>query len=223
MGEPAERLRPEIGLFIAAAEKESLTPVYAEGAAGGRVNRYRIFDIAPVAGPVPAELAAGWEMVRVVQRGPLVLPQLPGAVSYFGTAQHLSYTGAALRRELTSRSRGPLLPSPPPSEDTVAVVIPIRKTQAWWDLSQDERQAHFRSDERHTAIGLRYADRIFRTLYHSRYLGLPTAYDFITYFEFSRAQAADFRRLLAELRDPNKNPEWTYVDLEHEIWMVKTA
>jgi len=42
-----------------------------------------------------------------------------------------------------------------------------------------------------------------------------------TYFEFDRKHTDGFKRLLAGLRDPERNPEWKYVDREYEIWMTK--
>ena len=77
-------------------------------------------------------------------------------------------------------------------------------------------------DRGHTAIGIRYVDRVFRKLYHSRYTDPPTPYDFLTYFEFNRSDQASFHMLLNELRDTGRNPEWSYVELEYEIWMTKT-
>jgi hypothetical protein len=219
MDQRTDRMPPETGLFMASGEAALLESLLGRGE--GRTNRYRIHEVLPVTGELPAALARaeGWQMVRVMRSGPLEMPQATGAVSFGGMIQHLHYTTAEQRRELLSCSRQ----APPPGEDTMAVVIPIRKSKAWWDLAQDERQAHFRKGDRHTAIGLGYADRIFRTLFHARYLGAPSPYDFITYFEFERQYAGAFRELCAELRDPAKNPEWTYVDLEFEIWTTKYA
>lgn len=216
---PAGRVPPETGLFVASGDAALLESLLGQG--GGRTNRYRIQEVRRVTGEPPAALAQArdWQMVRVIRSGPLETPQAMGAVSFGGTIQHLHYTTAEQRRELLSQSRQ----APPPSEDTMAVVIPIRKSKAWWDLAQDERQAHFRKGDRHTTIGLGYVDRIFRTLFHARYLGAPSPYDFITYFEFERQYASAFRELCAELRDTAKNPEWAYVDLEFEIWTTKYA
>jgi chlorite dismutase len=134
--------------------------------------------------------------------------------------QHLEYTSKAERADLTKRSRTEL----PPGKDTVVVVIPIRKSAAWWALAQDERNAHFRKQGDqigHTAIGAKYVERIYRKLYHTRYAVETTDHDFITYFEFDRSHTDDFKSLLANLRDRKKNPEWKYVDREYEIWMTK--
>ncbi len=140
-------------------------------------------------------------------------------IQFYGVTQNLHYTSDAQRQEL-KRSRAEL----EPSDQTTAVLIPIRKSEEWWKLAQDQRQAYFqRTDkhEGHTAIGLPYVDRIFRKLYHSRYLNAVLGYDFLTYFEFEDAYAQDFRALLAELRDTAVNPEWSYVNREFEIWMTK--
>jgi hypothetical protein len=48
-----------------------------------------------------------------------------------------------------------------------------------------------------------------------------TDHDFITCFEFDRANTDDFKCLLAQLRDPHQNPEENFVDREYEIWMTK--
>ena len=62
---------------------------------------------------------------------------------------------------------------------------------------------------------------MYRKLYHSRYAGASLPYDFLTYFEFRSSFKDDFKALLAELRDTERNPEWAYVRLEYEIWMIK--
>jgi chlorite dismutase len=138
-----------------------------------------------------------------------------------GVTQHLQYTTGLQRQELDRHSRSEL----PPSEKTIAVLIPIGKSGEWWELAQDQRQGYFQKavKEGHTAIGLRYADHVFRKLYHSRYVDPTANYDFLTYFEFYDKYADDFRKLLVELRDATRNPEWNYVRLEFEIWMNKVA
>lgn len=95
---------------------------------------------------------------------------------------------------------------------TMAALIPIKKSSAWWDLAQDERRAIFEEQSRHTAIGLRYLPAIARQLYHSRDLGEP--FDFLTWFEFAPADAVAFDDLLAALR---ATQEWHYVEREIDI------
>jgi len=141
-------------------------------------------------------------------------------VTFRGVTQHSHYTTEIQREELDSRSHGEF----EPSNETTAVLIPISKSAQWWQLAQDVRQTYFEkteSREGHTSIGLRYADRVYRKLYHSRYAGTSLPYDFLTYFEFRSSHKNDFKALLAELRDTERNPEWTYVKLEYEIWMTK--
>lgn len=137
-----------------------------------------------------------------------------------GVTQRLRYTTADQQAELL---RAPAQPVDA-SGTSVAVLIPIAKSDAWWELPHDERQRHFLQTERtegHTAIGLRYADRIYRKLYHSRYIHPPQGFDFLTYFEFPEDLAEDFRALLSNLRDPELNPEWAFVKREIEIWLRK--
>ncbi len=55
---------------------------------------------------------------------------------------------------------------------------PIRKSEAWWSLPQDERRANFEERSRHIATGLKYLPAVARRLLHSRDLGEP--FDFLT-------------------------------------------
>jgi len=191
-----------------------------------QVNFYRIRDVIPVRGNVPADLETGWTVMRIENRIPLSGREEAGLASttpitqFLGVTEHLHYTSRDQRQELDRRSAA----ERDPSEQTVAVLIPIRKSAEWWALAQDQRQAYFREttgDRGHTAIGLSYADRVFRKLYHSRYLTGEIGYDFLTYFEFTDEDVGAFRELLTALRDPERNPEWAYVELEWEIWMTK--
>src|SRR5262249_36160711 len=100
-------------------------------------------------------------------------------------------------------------------------IVAITKSDAWWRLAHDERQAYFRkraAADGHTAIGEKYAAKIARRLYHARYLP-GSEWDFITYFEFTEEHAPTFRKLLAALRDPKKNPEWGFVEREVEVFL----
>lgn len=166
--------------------------------------------VVPVrAGPAIA-VEPGQALSRLETPGGLALPNAP----FIGATQHLVYTDAATRAELTQLSRG--------STGPVAVLIPIGKSASWWALAQDERQACFTRGQQpgHTALGRPFAHRIYRRLYHARYLP-QSAWDFLTYFEFAESERGAFRELLAILRDPEQNPEWIFVDREVEIWMKK--
>lgn len=175
-----------------------------------------LYRVEEVHGDAPLWLSHGMPIGRFESKQPMKLAQPP---LWQGVTQHLLYTSHEQRGELLAKSR----PDLPPGPDSIAVLIPIRKSPAWWSLAQDERQAYFAAthgERGHTAIGLGYADQIYRRLYHARYLA-GDGCDFLTYFEFERSRTEDFRRLLAALRDVERNPEWQFVDREYEVWMDK--
>jgi len=95
-----------------------------------------------------------------------------------------------------------------------AALIPIRKSAAWWAMTQDERRHILEEQSRHIAIGLRYLPAIARRLHHCRDLGTAEPFDFITWFEFAPADTGAFNELLAALR---ASAEWQYVDRETDI------
>ena len=165
---------------------------------------HRIDAVTGSAAPEP-----GWLMARIESDQPVesLLPLV-----YYGQTRPVQYTPPD----------GPASPAHAigafPSGVT-AVVIPIRKTEAWWALPEPERRSHFGDGAGHTHVGLPFIGRIHRRLYHSRGMELP--YDFVTYFEFAPEDADHFRELLAGLRDPDRNPEWRYVEWECEIWLTK--
>lgn len=97
---------------------------------------------------------------------------------------------------------------------TCAALIPIRKTAAWWSLTQDERREIFEEQSKHIAIGLQYLPAIARKLHHCRDLGTDEPFDFITWFEFKASDESAFDSLLTRLRS---SPEWDYVDREVDI------
>lgn len=97
---------------------------------------------------------------------------------------------------------------------TCAALIPLRKSAAWWGLTQDERRLILEDRSAHIATGLRYLPAIARRLYHCRDLSEQEPFDFLTWFEFAPADAPAFDALLAALR---ATEEWTYVDREVEI------
>ena len=101
-------------------------------------------------------------------------------------------------------------------ESTCAALIPIRKSQSWWDLPQDTRRDLLETQGRHIAIGLEYLPAIARRLHHSRDLGEP--FDFLTWFEFAPEHTPTFDHLLARLR---QSPEWAYVDREVDIRLTR--
>ncbi len=89
-------------------------------------------------------------------------------------------------------------------EATCAALIPIRKSEAWWSMAQDERRAVFEDRSRHIALSMKYLPAVARRLHHARDLGEP--FDFLTWFEFAPEHAAAFDDLLAELRASPNGP-----------------
>jgi chlorite dismutase len=101
-------------------------------------------------------------------------------------------------------------------EATCAALIPIRKSDAWWMMAQDERREIFEKRSHHTQTGLKYLPAIARKLYHCRDIGEP--FDFITWFEYAPSDSGIFEELVESLR---KTEEWKYVDREIEIRLEK--
>ncbi len=95
-----------------------------------------------------------------------------------------------------------------------AALIPIRKSAKWWALTQDERRAIFEERSRHITIGLKYLPAVARRLHHCRDLGESEPFDFITLFDFARADTNAFDDMLAALR---ASEEWTFVEREVDI------
>lgn len=103
-------------------------------------------------------------------------------------------------------------------DTTRAALIPLRKTDRWWDLSQDERRAIFEERSRHVGIGLEYLPAVARRLLHGRDLGEP--FDFLTWFEYAPTDAKAFEELVARLRETE---EWSYVEGEIDIRLAWDA
>src|SRR5262245_50038365 len=88
-------------------------------------------------------------------------------------------------RYATRPEKERLLAASPPldrPEATLAALIPIRKSPAWWAMAQDERRAVLEERSGHIATGMRFLPAVARRLHHCRDLGEP--FDFVTWFEF---------------------------------------
>lgn len=97
-----------------------------------------------------------------------------------------------------------------------AALIPIKKSAAWWALSQDERRAIFEERSAHIAIGLQYLPAVARRLHHCRDLGEP--FDFLTWFDYRAEDEGRFDELVARLRETE---EWKYVEREVDVRVVR--
>jgi hypothetical protein len=72
-------------------------------------------------------------------------------------------------------------------DDPIRLATALTKSEAWWQLSQDERRATFEETSHHIAIGISSSDMenlpaVARRLHHGRDLDEP--FDFLTWFEF---------------------------------------
>jgi hypothetical protein len=97
---------------------------------------------------------------------------------------------------------------------TRAALIPIRKSAAWWALTQDERRQVFEAQSRHIAIGMDYLPAIARRLHHCRDLSPDEPFDFLTWFEYTPADVGAFEELVGRLRE---SPEWRFVEREVDL------
>lgn len=99
---------------------------------------------------------------------------------------------------------------------TQAALIPIKKSDQWWQLPRDTRRDIFEESSHHIAIGLEYLPAIARRLHHGRDLGEP--FDFLTWFEFAPADESAFDELVRRLRGTE---EWKYVEREVDIRLAR--
>jgi hypothetical protein len=103
---------------------------------------------------------------------------------------------------------------------TQAALIPIRKSAKWWALTQDERRALFEDKSKHIAVGLKYLPAVARRLHHCRDLSETEPFDFLTLFDFAKADAAAFDDLVAALRATD---EWKFVEREIDIRLTRVS
>ncbi len=179
-----------------------LLVTFAAGAAG----TWRVDRIDTVVGeslPAAERLAVleGWEVQAPAETGWVLC----------GVTSNTRYTNRSEVDALGARQQGLSRP-----QATRAALIPIRKTEAWWALAQDERRAIFEERSRHISVGLEYLPAIARRLHHSRDLGEP--FDFLTWFEYAPEHAGAFEGLVRRLRGTE---EWHYVDREVDIRLTR--
>lgn len=214
-----------MGLLAMTAQSASAGPVQTDGQ-----NNAGVAVRSRTAPPLLVSFAAGdtgrWIVDRVE---PVIGPSLPPAArlemiegrdtfadrvqawTLRGSTSNTRYTSHEEAKAMSARQEGLNRPAA-----TRAALIPIRKTDAWWSLAQDERRAIFEEQSRHIAIGIEYLPAIARRLHHSRELGEP--FDFLTWFEYAPEHSADFEKLVVRLR---ATPEWRYVDREVDIRLTR--
>ena len=104
------------------------------------------------------------------------------------------------------------------SEANYAALVPIRKNAKWWTLTQDERRAIFEDRSHHVQTDMKYLSAVARRLHYCRDLGESEPFDFLTLFDYEKADAAAFEDMVAELR---ATEEWKFVEREIDIRLVR--
>ena len=172
---------------------------------GGTTGKWRVERVSTLTGPAlpPVPRLAIFD-------GDHSTPSADGVWLLRGVTSYERYVQRAERSALVARQ--PDLGRP---NTTRAALIPLKKSVAWWELTQDERRMIFEERSHHISIGLRYLPAIARRLYQSHDLGEP--FDFLTWFEYAPADAAVFEELVGTLRETE---EWTYVEREIDIRLV---
>jgi chlorite dismutase len=128
-----------------------------------------------------------------------------------GVSSNMRYTN---RDEKTKLDITPSILGKPDSK--YAALIPIRKSNEWWTLTQDERRNIFEEQSKHINYSLKYLTNVSRKLYHSKDIGEP--FDFLTWFEFAPEHSDQFDELVNYLR---QTEEWKYVTREIDIRLIR--
>lgn len=128
-----------------------------------------------------------------------------------GFISNVRYAEKAERVQLVARQEGLGR-----AAATYAALLPIKKTQAWWDLSQDERREIFEDQSKHIEANMKYLPAIARQLYHSRDIG--EEFDFLTWFEFRPEDSNLFYEMIHGFRE---TLEWKYVQREVDFRFEK--
>jgi chlorite dismutase len=128
-----------------------------------------------------------------------------------GVVSNPRYSTASELRQLAAVS--PPLGRP---EAKVAALIPIKKSEVWWTMAQDERRQIFEESSGHIRRSMGHLPAVARRLHHSRDLGQP--FDFLTWFEYAPQFAEAFETLVSELR---ATEEWKYVEHEVDVRLVR--
>jgi hypothetical protein len=176
---------------------------------GGSIGAWRVMSVSLVKG----EALPPTPCLSIVHAAAIALPLIPSPTSWrlAGVASHVRYLERAEKTVLGAVQAGLGR-----AEATRAALIPIRKSSAWWELTQEERRAVFEDKSHHIAASLKYLPAIARQLYHCRDLGEP--FDFLTWFEYAPEHAQSFEDLVGGLRSTE---EWTYVEREVDVRLVR--
>ena len=176
---------------------------------GGQTGAWRVTTLSTVKG----ETLAPVRSLSIVHSAAIALPLLPSPTSWrlAGVASHLRYVERVEKTQLEEVQAGLGR-----VEASCAALIPIRKSPAWWELTQEERRHIFEDQSRHIGSSLKYLPMIARQLYHSRDLGEP--FDFLAWFEYAPENTPLFEDLVGMLR---ATEEWGYVEREVDLRVVR--
>ena len=172
---------------------------------GGQSGAWRVTLLAAVKG----EALAPTPSLSITHSESIALPILPSQSSWrlAGVASHVRYVERPEKAQLAAVQAGLGRP-----EAKRAALIPIRKSAAWWDLTQEERRKIFEDKSHHIASSMRFLPAIARQLYHCRDFGEP--FDFLAWFEYRPAHESMFEELVGMLR---ATEEWSFVEREVDI------
>jgi hypothetical protein len=175
---------------------------------GGAEGRWQVARQAAVVGE-PLEAVSRIEMLNG--------PGTPRRTAWTlrGVSSNARYVTRAERAQLTARHADLGRPGA-----TRAALIPIRKSERWWQLAQDERREILEERSAHIASGLKVLPAVARQLIHCRDLGEPQPFDFLTWFEYAPEDSSAFEDLVATLR---ATEEWNYVDREVDLRLTLGA
>lgn len=188
-------------------------------AIGGRVSKNpRLFSFV-------GSDAGAWKVIdqRAIKGDPLDLVShvdvLAGDARESLSGAHWSLQGVTSNERYVTRSEKaaltPIQPNLGRPEASCAVMIPLKKNDAWWALTQEDRRDIFHRSK-HNEIGMKSLPAIARRLHHCRDLATEEEFDFVTWFEFSPADSNVFDDLMNHLRTTE---EWSYIDREYELRM----
>ncbi|HEU4536645.1 MAG TPA: chlorite dismutase family protein, partial [Polyangiaceae bacterium] len=149
---------------------------------GGDAGAWSVVEARAVVGPPLAPV----KRLDIIAGAPAA--DAPGAAwSLRGVTSNERYTVRAEKTLLAAKQAALGRP-----EATHAALIPIRKNAAWWALTQDERRAIFEDRSNHVKVGLKYLPAVARRLHHCRDLGAAEPFDFVTLFDYTKADTALF-------------------------------
>jgi len=206
---------------MAASLWASASAVAADQTQGGAPVNPRLFSfVGGKAGQwsvVSAKAIAG-DPLSVVERVDIVagsVPAMPDGGKWIlrGVTSNERYVTRDEKDQLVKKQAALGRPAA-----THAALIPIRKNAQWWALTQDERRAVLEGRSKHVTVGLKYLPAIARRLHHCRDLSESEPFDFLTLFDYAKADAAAFDDLVAELR---ATEEWKFVEREVDIRLVR--